>query len=149
MYRVTIIAQGKLRERFWREAAAHYLERLRPLAKVSIVEIKEKETLAGRLSSLVSGRGFIVALDERGQQQSSEELAATVATVATGGNDLYFLIGGADGLPEEVIKSAHLVLSFSRLTYPSQLFRIMLLEQLYRVFTIINGMPYHSGHRGL
>jgi 23S rRNA (pseudouridine1915-N3)-methyltransferase len=150
LYRVTIIAFGKLRERFWQEAAAFYIKRLSPMAKVSVVEIKEKDVTVDRLSSFIPERSVLVALDEKGRQLTSEELANFLTSGATSSlNSFCFLIGGADGLPEEIIKASHLVLSFSRLTYPNQLFRIMLLEQLYRVFTIINGLPYHSGHRGL
>lgn len=96
-----------------------------------------------------SGRspGYLVLLDSRGKQLSSEELASTVGRLRDSGSQrIVFAIGPADGWSEEARTRASLVLSFGRITLPHQLARVVLAEQVYRAFTILTGHPYHSGH---
>ena len=90
-------------------------------------------------------KGCVVALDGRGKRLSSEELAAFIAgKCAAGVSEFSFLIGGSHGLAEDAVKRADEVVSFGAMTFPHQLFRVMLAEQLYRAFTIIGGTPYHK-----
>ena len=104
----------------------------------------EKSELEGELL-LSKAKGLIVALDGRGKLLSSEEIAEFVSyNMINGVSEISFLIGGSNGLSQKVISSARLVLSFGKITFPHQLFRVVLTEQIYRAFTIINGMPYHK-----
>jgi 23S rRNA (pseudouridine1915-N3)-methyltransferase len=148
---ITIIAIGKMKEP---EAAlaADYVRRLRaPLAiiehDVKVRDIQKAKEAEGQkiLSSLPKG-AFIVALDPLGRDISSEELANLMPRWAeTGGNKIAFIIGGADGLAESMLATAHYKLSLGKKIWPHMLARIMLLEQIYRAEQIIAGTPYHRG----
>lgn len=154
---IRIIAVGKLKEKFWREACAEYLKRLGGCASVSVTEIpdcdpakcggeagaKEKE---GRgILSAIPGKSRVILLSIEGKQRSSEELADHIGkTGLYGQSDLTFVIGGSDGVSSEVEKRADEHLSFGRITLPHNLARVVLLEQLYRSFKILRGEPYHK-----
>ncbi len=159
MFHITILAVGRLKERYLAEAAAEYLKRLRAYAKVDVVEVgsegfTESLILAGRqkviekegerlLSRLRPGT-FPVALDLKGEMISSEEMAGVLDKLALGGkSDISFVIGGSLGLSQKALERADLRLSFSKFTFPHQLMRIILLEQIFRWFKIARGEPYH------
>jgi 23S rRNA (pseudouridine1915-N3)-methyltransferase len=95
------------------------------------------------MRKLIPERSRVVAMVIDGKQRSSEELAAFVESHAAQGNDLVFVIGGADGIPAEIVASAHERLSLSRMTLPHRLARLVLVEQIYRAMTIRKGEPYH------
>lgn len=157
----TVLAVGNLREPHWQTAAAEYLKRLKPYARVEVIEVKEEplpelgltaeeaaarrregERLAAHLAKL--SRPHVVVLDVTGQPLSSEELADHLAGLALDGqSNVAFILGGASGLAPEVLNSADLRLSLSRLTFPHQMARVILLEQLYRAFKIMRREPYH------
>lgn len=158
--RVTIIAVGKLKEKFWRDAADEYLKRITPYCRPEIIEVADEgyaaEPMAaeekrvkrleweGVLRRLRAGT-WLIALDMRGEQVSSEQFAGHIERLAvTGRSDVTFLIGGSLGLAGEALERADRRLSFSRLTFPHQLMRVLLLEQIYRAFKIIRGEPYHK-----
>ena len=157
---ITIIAVGKIKEKYLTDGISEYLKRLRPYASVSVIEVadeKAPESLspaerqnilakeaAGILKNIDSTM-FLVALAIEGKMLSSEEFAAFFAEKALAGKSrIAFIIGGSLGLGEEILKRADMKLSFSHFTFPHQLMRLILLEQIYRAFKIIKGEPYHK-----
>ena len=157
--RLTIAAVGRLKAGPERDLAGRYLDRAGKLGRsmglhpIEVVEIDEsrarrpEERIAqegAALTALMSGDCACVALDARGQSLGSEEFAGRLARWRDGGRGaVYFLIGGADGLTRNAPRAPDLTLAFGRATWPHQLVRIMLLEQLYRAATILTGHPYH------
>ena len=106
--------------------------------------LAEKSEIEGELL-LKKAKGLIIALDGKGQLYSSEQIAQYVDISMTNGiSEISFLIGGSNGLSKKVLDEAKLILSFGKITFPHQLFRVVLTEQIYRAFTIINGLPYHK-----
>lgn len=151
--KVNVIAIGKLKEDYLVAACKEYLKRLTRFADVKVVELGEappSKTAAEQVGIeseelMKSAKGYIVALDMRGEQMSSEQFATFFKERATRGeSEISFLIGGSNGLDESVRRDADKVLSFSKATFPHQLFRVMLLEQVYRAFSINAGAKYHK-----
>ncbi len=160
MFHITILAVGRLREKYLTEGAAEYLKRLSAYARVEVdevddeslsdnlspavaVKVKEKEGL--RLLKRLRRDTYLVVLDLRGRMYTSEEMAGVFDKLALEGKgDITFVIGGSLGLPQTVLDKADLRLSFSSLTFPHQLIRIILLEQIFRWFKISRGEPYHK-----
>lgn len=139
--RVRIIAVGKLKEAHYRAAVDEYLKRLKHYAEVSEVEVREGDPSA--IIKAIPQRTQLVLLTIDGKQRSSEELAAWVEAVAMRAQDLAFVIGGADGIPAEVLALPGDRLSLGRMTLPHRLARLVLVEQIYRAMTIRKGEPYH------
>ena len=141
MLNITVICVGNLKEAYLRDAVKEYEKRLSAYCRFKTVELKDGAPILPHLPD----RAYRVALCVEGKQLSSEELAAMVDAKATEGfSELVFVIGAFDGLPEEVKKACHFRLSFSKMTFPHQLFRVMLLEQIYRAFKINEGSAYHK-----
>ena len=140
MLNVKIVCVGTLREQFLRDAVKEYEKRLQAYCKLTTVELKNDQ----QLPSAVEGKSYKIALCVEGKQISSEELSTLIekGTVAGRGN-LTLVIGGADGLPEAVKAMCDYRLSFSKMTFPHQLMRVILLEQLYRALNISAGGHYH------
>ena len=157
---ISIIAVGKLKEKYLKQAIDEYSKRLSRYCKLEVIElpdektpdnasekeeqqIKEKE---GRLIlSKIKDNSYVVAIDLKGKQITSEEFASFISNCGvTGNSNIVFIIGGSLGLSEGVIKRANYKLCFSKMTFPHQLFRVMLLEQVYRGFRITNNEPYHK-----
>jgi len=157
---VQILAVGKLKERYLVQGIEEYGKRLGRYGRLEIAELKEEsfaEPLSEkevqeilrregeRILDALKPRSHVVALDRGGRAKSSEELAEEFQRVAIGGiSQLTFVIGGSLGLDPRVLQRADLVLSFSKFTFPHQLMRLILLEQIYRAFTIVNGERYHK-----
>lgn len=157
---LTVLSVGKLKEAFFRDACREYQKRLSRFVKLSVIEVpdikipenaspKEEEKVrvseGKTLLSRIKPSDFVIALCVEGKQKSSEELAAFLSDCALSGkSDLTFIIGGSLGLSDEVKQRADLRLGVSRMTFPHQLFRIMLLEQLYRACKINHGESYHK-----
>lgn len=157
---ISIIAVGKLKEKYLKQAVDEYSKRLCRYCKLDIIELldektpdnaSEKEELQikekeGRLIlSKIKDNAYVVAMDLKGKQLTSEEFSSFIANCGVVGNsNIVFIIGGSLGLSQEVIKRANYKLCFSNMTFPHQLFRVMLLEQVYRGFRIINNEPYHK-----
>ncbi len=158
--RIAVAAVGKLKEKYWREAIAEYSKRLSAYCRLEISEVidegyteglsaaeeeKVKQREWQKLFRLLRADTYLVALDVQGEQVSSEELAARMDKLTLGGHsDITFIIGGSLGLPDQALKQAHWRLSFSYMTFPHQLMRVVLLEQIYRAFKISRGEPYHK-----
>lgn len=152
--RIRVLAVGRDRSGLYRPALEEYARRLEHYARFEVVEVPEARRHAGTprardeegealLARLRDGER-VVALDERGKEPSSQELALRLGGWLAGGRDLAFVVGGADGLSEAVRARADESLSLSRLTLAHRLARLVLLEQLYRAFTILRGEPYHK-----
>jgi 23S rRNA (pseudouridine1915-N3)-methyltransferase len=160
---ITVLCVGKLRETFWGEAQAEYVKRLQSYtSKISVVEVPDEAVPAHaspadeeiarqkegeRMLAKIGERAFVVALDgSRGKVMGSEAFAHYMERAASddGASQWLFLIGGSHGLHEAVLLRADLVLSFGAFTFPHQLMRIVLLEQLYRAAKIVRGETYHK-----
>jgi len=157
--KIRIVAVGKLKEKYLKEGIAEYKKRLSPFTSINLVEISEeymppnpsaaqKEAILSkegeRLLRLVPEKSFLIALDVKGEQLSSEAFSKKIAVrLLTGKSDLTFLIGGAFGLSAFVRKRADLRLSFSSMTFTHQMVRLLLYEQIYRAFKINRGEKYH------
>jgi 23S rRNA (pseudouridine1915-N3)-methyltransferase len=155
--RVRVIAVGTRMPAWVRDACAEYLRRLAPGLAVSVVEIAPGRRAAGgaarqakseegaRLLAALRTRDYVAALDERGRELTTLELATWLEGCLQRGLDLAFLIGGPDGLGREVLERSDFTLALSRLTLPHALARVLLLEQLYRAHAILTHHPYHRG----
>ncbi|OPY58461.1 MAG: Ribosomal RNA large subunit methyltransferase H [Pelotomaculum sp. PtaU1.Bin035] len=159
MLHINILAVGRLKEKYLAEGVGEYLKRLSSYAKIDISEVEDesfpdnlsstgrqriKEKEGARLLNRLRKGTYLIAMDAKGKMRSSEETADLLNKLTVEGRShLTIAIGGALGLSKEMIERADLVLSFSKLTFPHQLFRLILLEQLYRWFKISRGEPYH------
>ena len=160
MQKVTILCGGKLKEKFYADAAAEYAKRLSRFCKLDIVELAEErlpeepspaqiEAALGKEADAIRGKlpasAFIIAMCVEGKARSSEELARLMADSASRGDSpLVFLIGGSFGLHPSVKALAAVKLSMSPMTFPHHLARVMLLEQIYRAYQINAGSKYHK-----
>lgn len=150
--KISVVSVGKDKAGLFAAGVDEYVSRLKHYAPTALVELKPsghsgeaaKTDEAKAIIERLQDRDVLVALDETGKQLSSRELASWVAQQQVSGLNLVFAIGGDEGLAEEVRRKARLTLSLSRLTLPHRLARLVLLEQLYRAFTIIKGEPYHK-----
>lgn len=157
--KISIVCIGKIKEKFYKDAIKEYEKRLSAYSKLNIIEINDEKVKAendseikiamekeGRniLSKIKDGQ-FVVTLEILGKNLSSEELASKMNSLALQGNsDVVFIIGGSYGLSDEVKRRSDLALSFSKMTFPHQLMRVVLVEQIYRAFKIIKKEPYHK-----
>ena len=145
MQKITVVAVGKIKETFYRDAVAEYVKRLSRFAKVEIREIAENTSLqAEGVEILRACKGYTVALAVEGEKLSSEGLAAKIKKCTDTGKDMTFIIGSSCGLSDEVKNAADYKLSFSDMTFPHQLMRVVLCEQIYRAFMINTGATYHK-----
>ena len=158
--RIDILCVGKIKESFYTDAIKEYCKRISKFATVNILEVKDEKTVDGasskeeemvlskeasRLMEHLSDRAFICGLCIEGKQLSSEELSELLEDKKSQGYSHYqFIIGGSLGIYEELKKKCHFKLSFSKMTFPHQLMRVVLLEQIYRAFKISNNEPYHK-----
>ena len=157
---ISIITVGKLKEKYLKQGIEEYLKRLTAYAKVEMIEVADekapeelsdsemvqvKQKEGERILAKVSQDTYVIALAINGKMQSSEELADTIDKLATyGKSKIAFIIGGSLGLSEEVLRRSNEQLSFSKMTFPHQLMRLILVEQIYRAFRINRGEPYHK-----
>jgi len=160
MYKITVLCVGNLKESYWREAVAEYQKRLRPFCRFAVTEVAEEripdKPSPAQIKAVIDAEGekllakldtgsFPIALCIEGKEQSSEQLAATFERLAvTGDADVTLMIGGSWGLSETVKSRARLKLSMSPMTFPHQLARVMLCEQIYRAMQILSGGQYHK-----
>ena len=159
MIQVTVITVGNLKEAYWREAVAEYEKRLSAFCKPSLIQLKEAKLPddpsegeiraaladeAKRIFAAVPPRAYRVALCVEGKQFSSEALAKKLNTALTETGNLCLIIGSSHGLAPEVKDACQLRLSVSELTFPHQMMRVLLLEVLYRCFSILKGTKYHK-----
>jgi 23S rRNA (pseudouridine1915-N3)-methyltransferase len=139
--RYRVVAVGRLKHAALRAACDEYLERLGRYTRVEEREVKDE----ARLLEAIPEGSRLVALSEQGEQWTSVQLADWTARWEGDSRDVVFVIGGADGLPDPVTQRAERLWSLSRLTFPHELARLLVYEQLYRAYTIRRGEPYHRG----
>lgn len=160
MPEVTVVCIGKLKEQYLRDACAEYSKRLSAFCKLKVIELsperlsenpsqaeiqKALSVEGKKILEKIPDRAAIIAMCIEGKQLSSEELSKKLSAFATQGiGSVAFVIGGSFGLSDEVKEKSTLRLSVSRMTFPHQLFRVMLLEQIYRAFQIQSGTKYHK-----
>ena len=155
MHKINIIVVGQLKEKYLRDAESEYLKRLSRFAQVEVKEVNEflsnsktnveqiQEMECLELEKKISG--FVVAMDKSGDMVSSEDFAKILSKSFTdGAKALTFVIGGSNGLTDKFLKKADKIVSFGKITYPHQLMRVLLLEQIYRAETILNNITYHK-----
>lgn len=154
MVKINFVVVGKIKESYYREALSEYLKRLSAYAKVSVIEVKEenppleqdvKKTLQTEGRNITEKlRGRVIALAIEGKKYSSEALSSLIKGYVDKGEEMTFVIGSSRGLSDEVKCKADVKLSFSDMTFPHALMRVILAEQVYRAFTIIAGTGYHK-----
>ena len=158
--KITILCVGKIKEKFYREAVAEYGKRLSRYCKLEIVEVADEKTPDGaselaeeqirakeaeRMERHLRDGAFVCALAIDGKQLDSVELSEKIERLGTGGTShIIFIIGGSLGIADSLLARADLTLSFSRMTFPHQLMRVILMEQVYRAYRIMNHEPYHK-----
>lgn len=159
MIKVTLIALGRLKESYLREASDEYIKRLSRYCKLDVIELSPEQLPdnpsesvcsaalsreARNIAARIPGGAFVAAMCVEGKKASSERLAEIIGERCREGRPICFIIGSSYGLSDEIKRMADLKLSVSDMTFPHQLFRIMLLEQIYRGFKINEGSTYHK-----
>lgn len=158
--KITLITVGKIKEKYLKDAIDEYSKRLSKYCKLEIIEVADEKTPdhasdivedairskeAERILKHIREDAYVITLEINGKQLSSEELADKVDKLGVQGvSHITFIIGGSIGLGKEVLEKSDFALSFSKMTFPHQLMRVVLLEQVYRSYRIINGEPYHK-----
>lgn len=158
--KITILTVGKIKEKYLKDAIAEYVKRLSRYCKLEIVEVADEKTIenasqvletqirdkeAERLMKYIREDAYVITLEIKGKQLTSEELSEKINQLGIQGKShIIFVIGGSIGLGDEILKLSDYALSFSKMTFPHQLMRVILLEQIYRSYRIINGEPYHK-----
>lgn len=158
--KITILAVGKIKEKYLKDAIAEYSKRLSRYCKLDIIEVADEKTPDNaslavensirqkegeRILKQIKEDAYVIALAIDGKMLTSEEMAEKIDMFGIGGTShIIFVIGGSIGLNEEVLRRADYKLSFSKMTFPHQLMRVILLEQIYRSYRIISGHAYHK-----
>ena len=158
--KITLVTVGKIKEKFFEDAIKEYSKRLSRYCKLEILQVADEKTPEGaseavelqikekegqRILSLIRDDAYVIALAIEGKMLDSEELAERIEKLGVSGiSQIVFVIGGSLGLSAQVMKRADYALSFSRMTFPHQLMRGVLLEQIYRSYRIMNHQPYHK-----
>ena len=143
---IRIICVGKLKEIYWQDAVSEYVKRISKYHKLEIVELidSNKEKECSLILSKINKKDYNILLDVNGNSLDSIEFAKRLDKTFINNSNITFIIGGSDGVVNEVKNIVDFRLSFSKLTFPHQLFRVMLLEQIYRCFKINNNETYHK-----
>ncbi len=158
--KLTLLTVGKIKEKYLKDAIAEYSKRLSKYCKLEIIEVPDEKTPdqasdtveqmirdkeGERILKYVREDAFVITLEIHGRQLSSEELADKLEQLGISGKShIIFIIGGSIGLGKAVLKRSDFALSFSKMTFPHQLMRVILLEQIYRSYRIIQHEPYHK-----
>ena len=158
--KITLITVGKIKEKYLRDAIAEYSKRLSRYCKLEIIEVADEKTPdqasetveenirakeGERILKYIKDDMYVITLEIDGRMLSSEEFAGKIESLGVQGkSSIAFVIGGSIGLGKEVLRRSDYALSFSKMTFPHQLMRVILLEQVYRGYRIINGEPYHK-----
>ncbi|MDK7927543.1 MAG: 23S rRNA (pseudouridine(1915)-N(3))-methyltransferase RlmH [Staphylococcus simulans] len=158
--KITVLAVGKLKEKYWKQAIAEYQKRLGAYTKIEIIEVPDekapenmsdkeieqvKQKEGQRLLAKVKPQSTVITLEIKGNMLTSEGLAKNLQQrMVQGQSDFTFIIGGSKGLHQDVLDRSNYALSFSKMTFPHQMMRVILLEQVYRAFKIMRGEAYHK-----
>ena len=149
---IKIITVGKLKEQYFRDAVEEYLKRLSKYTKIELIEVPDedfdiKKTLDREKDSIlkyITDKDYVVTMEIEGKELTSVELSKKLNDIMINNSDISFIIGGSYGLHDDIKKRSNYALSFSKMTFPHQLFRVMLLEQIYRSYKILNNETYHK-----
>ncbi len=147
---IKVVCIGKLKEKYWTLAIEEYSKRLKSYCKLDIVELKESprdniNAEGEAILAKIDKSEYVITLEIKGKSLTSEKLAKKIEDLAIEGkSDVTFVIGGSEGLSQEVMDRSNFALSFSAMTFPHQMIRVFLLEQIYRSFKIIKHEPYHK-----
>ena len=159
MITINIICTGKIKEKYLKDAIDEYSKRLSKFCKLNILELPDKKipdksnsSIENEIKNIESENvinhlkkdTYVICLDLKGKQFSSEEFAQDIQDISMLHSNITFIIGGSLGLTKKLLDSCNFKLSFSKMTFPHQLFRVFLLEQIYRAFKISNGENYHK-----
>ena len=158
--KITLITVGKIKEKYLKDAIAEYSKRLSRYCKLEIVEVADEKTPDNasdtvedairdkegeRILKYIKEDAYVITLEIAGKMLTSEEMAGKIDKLGVQGTShIIFIIGGSIGLGREILKRSDYALSFSKMTFPHQLMRVILLEQIYRSYRIINHEPYHK-----
>lgn len=158
--KITVLAVGKLKEKYWKQAIAEYQKRLGAYTKIEVIEVPDekapenmsdkeveqvKQKEGQRLLAKIKPQSTVITLEIKGNMLTSEGLAKNLQQrMVQGQSDFTFVIGGSNGLHQDVLDRSNYALSFSKMTFPHQMMRVILLEQVYRAFKIMRGETYHK-----
>ncbi|MDM8534879.1 23S rRNA (pseudouridine(1915)-N(3))-methyltransferase RlmH [Clostridiaceae bacterium HSG29] len=158
--KITIISAGKVKEKYFLSAIDEYVKRLSRYTKMEFISLKQghttqemsekdilnvKEDEGRRILDRISEREYVIALDLKGTELTSEKFSDKIQNLrVTGKSNITFIIGGSHGLSGKVLKRADYKICFSKMTFPHKLMKVILVEQIYRAFKIINNEPYHK-----
>lgn len=147
---IRLICIGKIKEDYLKEAIKEYAKRISKYSKLEIIECKDYEDSIStskeesEILSLINQKDYIILLDIKGEDLTSEQFSNLIDKAFITNPNITFIIGGSNGISDNIRNVANKIVSFSRLTFPHQLFRVILLEQIYRAFKIINNETYHK-----
>ena len=160
MISINIVCVGKIKEQYFTDAIQEYSKRLKRYCKLEIAEVADEKTLEGaspreaelirqkegeRMKKYIKEGAYLISLAIEGKQYSSEAFSEKLQRLGVSGEShIIFMIGGSIGLSEDILRSSNELLSFSKMTFPHQLMRVILLEQIYRAYRIMHGEPYHK-----
>ena len=150
---IKIISVGQLKEQYLKDAVNEYLKRIKKYTNIEIIEIKDEgfseevkalKIEAERISKYISEKDYVITLEIEGKEMTSIEFAKKIDNIFIQNSNITFIIGGSYGLDNEIKAKSNYKLSFSKMTFPHQLFRVLLLEQIYRAYKINNNENYHK-----
>ena len=150
---IKIITVGSLKERYLKEAIEEYQKRIKKYTDIEIIEVKDEGLLSPmqamekeseKIKKHISEKEYIITLEIEGKQFTSEEFSRKIEDIQMINSNITFIIGGSYGIDQSIKEKSKMHLSFSKMTFPHQLFRVLLLEQIYRAFKIMNNESYHK-----
>ena len=156
MLKINLICMGDIKEKYLKEAITEYSKRISRFADLKIIELKEHVAPSSNKSDVLQAlkkdaeqiekhlKGHCICLDIKGKMLSSEEFAGKIQKTSLSNSEISFVIGASNGIDEEIKNACKDKMSFSPMTFPHQLIRVIFLEQLYRAFTILNNISYHK-----
>ena len=150
---IKIITVGTLKEKYLQEAIKEYSKRLQKYTNLEIIEVKDEgvvepqkaiEIESSRIEKYLNNKDYVITLEIEGKEYSSPEFAEKIRNTLIENSNITFIIGGSYGLSDSIKERSNMHLSFSKMTFPHQLFRVFLLEQIYRAYKILNNESYHK-----
>ena len=150
---IKLITVGTIKEKYLKDAIEEYTKRIKKYTNIELIEVKDEGLVeeskaisleAEKIKKHLSPRDYIITMEIEGKQLTSEEFAEKLNQIQIENSNIVFIIGGSYGLSDEIKQLSKLHLSFSRMTFPHQLFRVLLLEQIYRCYKILNNESYHK-----
>lgn len=150
---IKIITVGSIKEKYLKDGIAEYLKRLKKYTAIELVEVKDEglveiekvKLLEGeKIKKHISSKDYIITLEIDGKMLTSEEFSTKIDKTLVDNSNIVFIIGGSYGISDDIKKISNFKLSFSKMTFPHQLFRLILLEQIYRAYKIMNNESYHK-----